>query len=299
MNNRYSLLLATAFVLLIMTACRPKKSTSAPALELKEEVELEEDSSASVKVQPSAPWPRRVGEIAPPDGFTRGNASGFGSYLRSLPLKPEGSTVHLYDGTEKYWQGGAYAVIDMEIGNVDLQQCADAVIRLRAEYLWGQKRYSDIHFNFTNGFNAEYSKWAEGYHISINGNHASWYKATEPDYSYNNFRKYLYKVFSFAGTASLSKELISVPINRARIGDVFILGGHPGHAMIIVDMAEDGKDHKAILVAQSYMPAQDIHVVTNLRDESHSPWYIFDDNVESFSFPEWSFDASRLKRFPN
>ena len=45
--------------------------------------------------------------------------------------------------------------------------------------------------------------------------------------------------------------------------------------MIIVDMATDGKGRKAILVAQSYMPAQDIHIVTNLNRPATSPWYIF------------------------
>lgn len=297
MKTRYTIIAAIAFALTVSIACKPKRSSSVSATEITAETVIREDSVPPAEVKKPSVWPRKVGDIAPPDGFTRVNTSGFGSYLRGLPLKPEGSTVHLYDGTEKYWQGGAYAVIDMEIGDTDLQQCADAVMRLRAEYLWGQKKYSSIHFNFTNGFNAEYSKWAEGYRINVNGNHTSWYQAAESDYSYRTFRKYLNRVFSFAGTASLSRELVSVSIANARIGDVFIFGGHPGHAMIIVDMAEDGKGHKAILVAQSYMPAQDIHVVTNLRDESNSPWYIFDDNVESFRFPEWRFDASQLKRF--
>ena len=62
-------------------------------------------------------------------------------------------------------QAAAFAVVDMEIGNRDLQQCADAVIRLRAEYLWKHKRYTDIKFNFTSGFTAEYKKWAEGNRI--------------------------------------------------------------------------------------------------------------------------------------
>ena len=240
---------------------------------------------------------RTVGSIPPPQGFTRVETSGFGGYLRNLPLKPEGSSVHLYDGSVKGWQGGAYAIVDIEIGTTDLQQCADACIRLRAEYLWKSRQYSAIHFNFTNGFRANYVKWAEGYRISVSGNRAEWYKAGEADYSYRAFRKYLNVVFSYAGTASLSKEMTSVTIAEARPGDVFIIGGHPGHAMIIVDMATDASGRKAILVAQSYMPAQDIRVVTNLDDRAASPWYIYDEKTHTFRFPEWTFDAGQIKRF--
>lgn len=240
---------------------------------------------------------RTIGSIPAPSGFSRVEASGFGTYLRKLPLKPEGSKVHLYDGSVKYWQGGAYAVVDMEIGKSDLQQCADACIRLRAEYLWRSKQYSAIHFNFTNGFRADYSKWAEGYRISVKGNKVEWYKAGEPDYGYNAFRKYLNMVFSYAGTLSLSKELKQTTKADVKIGDVFIVGGTPGHAMIIVDLAMDDKGRKAIMVAQSYMPAQDIHIVTNLNDETVSPWYIFDENTMTFGFPEWMFYSYQLKKF--
>lgn len=240
---------------------------------------------------------RKIGSIATPDGFSRVEVAGFSQYLRNLPLKPDGSKVKLYDGSTKFWQRGAYAVVDMEIGKSDLQQCADAVIRLRAEYLWRAKRYSDIHFNFTSGFRADYTKWAEGYRIKVSGNNVEWYKAAEEDYSYQTFRKYLDRVFMYAGTASLSQELSKVKIGNIQIGDVFILGGHPGHAMIVVDMAEDAKGRKAILIAQSYMPAQDIHVVTNLEDKKLSPWYTVDSNTKTFSFPEWSFNSDQIKRF--
>ena len=239
----------------------------------------------------------KVCRIAPPQGFIRKEISGFGDYLRNLPLKPLGTKVKLYDGSVKGWQGGAYAVIDMEIGTSDLQQCADAVMRLRAEYLWHEKRYEDIHFNFTNGMRVDYSKWAQGYRIKVNGNNTSWYKATGEDYSYQTFRKYMNQIFMYAGTASLSKELKSISLSDLQVGDVFIIGGHPGHAMIVVDMAEDYMGNKAILVAQSYMPAQDIHIVTNLKDKAKSPWYIINRTTKEFNFPEYHFNSSQIMRF--
>ena len=239
----------------------------------------------------------KIWRIAPPQGFIRKETNGFGNYLRNLPLKPIGTKVKLYDGSVKGWQGGAYAVIDMEIGTSDLQQCADAVMRLRAEYLWHEKKYEEIHFNFTNGMRVDYSKWAQGYRIKVNGNNTSWYKATGEDYSYQTFRKYMNQIFMYAGTASLSKELKSISLSDLQVGDVFIIGGHPGHAMIVVDLAEDYMGNKAILVAQSYMPAQDIHIVTNLKDKAKSPWYIINRTTKEFNFPEYHFNSSQIMRF--
>lgn len=144
----------------------------------------------------------------------------------------------LYNGKEKANQAAAFAVVDMEIGNRDLQQCADAVIRLRAEYLWKYKRYADIKFNFTSGFTAEYKKWAEGNRIKVNGNQVQWYASGKGvDYSYKTFRNYLDMVFMYAGTASLSRELPAVPYTSLQPGDVFIKGGSPGHAVIVMDVA--------------------------------------------------------------
>jgi len=175
--------------------------------------------------------------------------------------------VHYFDGREK-WNRSVYcAVVDMEIGKRDLQQCADAVIRLQAEYLYKHKAYDRIHFNFTNGFRADYTKWAEGYRISVKGNQVSWYKSKEKDYSYKTFRAYLDVVFAYAGTLSLAKELTSVPVTSMQIGDVLIQGGSPGHAVIVVDMAENpATGEKLYLLAQSYMPAQDIQVLVNLKE---------------------------------
>ena len=75
------------------------------------------------------------------------------------------------------------------------------------------------------------------------------------------FRRYLDMVFNYAGTLSLSKELIALPYKNLQPGDVLIQGGSPGHAVVVMDVAVNRDGKKLYLLAQSYMPAQEIHVL--------------------------------------
>ena len=212
-------------------------------------------------------------------------------------MKPHGTLVHYYNGDEKPNKVAA-AVLNYDVGNRDLQQCADAVMRLRAEFLYKTKQYDALHFNFTNGFKADYSKWRTGYRISAKGNTVNWIKTTKESLSYLSFRDYLNMVFNYAGTASLTKELKQVPLSQMQIGDVFIKGGSPGHAVIVVDMAIHPQTHKKLfMIAQSYMPAQDIHILINRNKPSISPWYELDENASEINTPEWTFECNQLKRF--
>jgi len=219
----------------------------------------------------------------PPPGFSRKviDTFSFGFYLRHLKLKPFGTKVRYYNGLPKNKSNVYISVIDMDIGNRDLQQCADAVMRLRSEFLYARKRYRDIHFNFVSDGQPRYYE-----------------EYTEGDYSYDKFRKYLDYVFNSANTRSLSHELIKVEdIKEMQIGDVFIKIGNPyGHAIIVVDMAENpATGEKVYMLAQSYMPAQDTQVLVNRKNTKISPWYIIGEGpVET---PEWTFDPGDLKRF--
>lgn len=221
----------------------------------------------------------------------------FAEYLQTQTLKENGAAVHYYNGVEKSNRVAA-AVLNVDVGAKDLQQCADAVMRLRAEYLLKQKQYDALHFNFTNGFKADYTKWRSGYRISVKGNAVSWFRTDKESESYTSFREYMDMVFNYAGTASLNKELKSVPLAQMQIGDVFIKGGSPGHAVIVVDMAVDLKTGKRVfLIVQSYMPAQDIHILINNNKLAISPWYELDLTSNDILTPEWPFTADELKRF--
>jgi Domain of unknown function (4846) len=234
-----------------------------------------------------------------PTGYERTSESknSFGNFLRNLPLKPVGSLVKYYDGSLKKKPNVYDAVVDLAIGIKDLHQCADAVMRLRADYLFEQKQYNAIHFNFTNGFRVDYSRWKNGERIVVKGNKTSWKKTAQPSNSYATYWKYMEMIFNYAGTASLNKELKNREVADLQIGDVFIKGGFPGHAVIVVDVAVHSKTKKKIfLLAQSYMPAQEIQILKNPNDSSLSPWYS-DDFGATLKTSEWTFKRSELKNF--
>ena len=237
--------------------------------------------------------------ILPPEEFERTITSenSFVEYLRQLPLKPHGSEVLLYDGSIKSNYDIYVAVVDLDIGKRDLHQCADAVMRLRAEYLWRQKQYDQIHFNFTNGFRVDYSEWMKGKRIVVKGNKTYWTQSVSPSNNYKDFWKYMEIIFSYAGTLSLSKELKPVSIDDLKIGDIFIQGGSPGHAIMVIDIAIDPlNNEKIFLLAQSYMPAQEIQILKNPNNDKISPWYSvgFGEVLET---PEWIFNRTDVKRF--
>lgn len=222
----------------------------------------------------------------------------FQDWLRNLPLKPGKSTVYLFDGQKKRKQNVHVAVVDIDIGNRDLQQCADAIIRLRAEYLYARGKYGAIRFNFTSGDTASYLKWRQGYRPMVRGNRVKWRKSRGPDSSYAAFHSYLQTVFMYAGSHSLERELVPVKdVGKMRIGDIFIQGGFPGHAVIVVDMAIDrSTGNKIFILAQSYMPAQNIHILANPAQLRSNPWY--ETNFgKTLRTPEWIFQRSRLNRF--
>jgi len=227
-------------------------------------------------------------KISPPEGYKRiaVEANSFAHWLRNLPLKKKGTPVYLYNGTKKMNQNAHFAVVDIDTGTRDLQQCADAVIRLRGEYLYSR------------GDEASFTKWVTGYRPEVDNNKVQWVKGAGEDSSYMNFRRYLTTVYIYAGTYSLSKELKPRGnSHEMRIGDIFIEGGFPGHAVIVVDMAENKENGKKVfLLAQSFMPAQDIHVLKNPDNAGLSPWYDLDFG-RILRTPEWRFNDTNLRYF--
>lgn len=216
-------------------------------------------------------------------------------FLRNYPMKKYGSPVLLYNGKKKYSQNHHASVFQLPIENEDLQQCADSVMRVYAEYFWNTGQQERIGFHFVNGFYAEYAKWRQGYRIQVNGNEVSWSASASYDDSYESFQKYLRMVFSYAGTLSMAAESEAVSLSEIRCGDVFLKGGSPGHAVMLADICENAQGRKAFLLAQGYMPAQEFHILINPRHEN-DPWYYEEEVSYPFFTPEYTFDEGSLQR---
>lgn len=235
--------------------------------------------------------------VAPPAGFRRLErpAGSFGAWLRALPTRPGRGRVRLYDGREKGNQAAHHLVFDLDVGARDLQQCADAVIRLRAEYLWAVGRAEDLCFRFTSGDAIPWRRWAKGERPRVRGRRVTWTEGAGPSGSYRSFRAYLDVIFTYAGSQSLSGELEpGVELRAVEPGDVLIQGGFPGHAVIVMDVAEDARGRRVYLLAQSYMPAQELHLLEN--PSAPGPWY--DATAAGLIVtPEWTFRPRDLMRF--
>ena len=282
------------FALLILFACKQNTAQTDP--------EPTSESSEEVNTPTRIIDPNGTTletRILPPAGYQRlpAEENSYVQYLRNLKLKEDGAPVLLYDGSQKNAQGIVYvAVVDQEIGKKDLHQCADAIMRMRAEFLWESKQYERIHFNFTNGFRCDYSNWMNGKRISVKGNKVSWYSKGGPSNTYKDFWSYMQMVFSYAGTLSLSKELRLKSIEDIEIGDIFIRGGSPGHAVLVIDVAvNSATGDKIFLLSQSYMPAQQTQILNN-PNGNLGPWYSTDFGQTLYT-PEWTFSKNQLMTF--
>jgi hypothetical protein len=253
----YSLLIITAAVLFqCNTASTVKKPSNTPV------------SSPNPTTTPIL---ATVADIPLPPGYehTTLTEGSFGSFLRKQKLKKD-KTVYLYNGQQKANQSVQYAVLDVSTGTRDLQQCADAVMRLRAEYLKEQNQ--SICFADNDG--KQYC-WA--------------------NYKNRSWQAYLETVFGMCGTLSLEKQLKKKQWKELEPGDVVIKGGSPGHAVLVADIAVNRQTgEKLFLLVQSYMPAQDIHVLLNVKENNISPWYRIPSGAE-FNTPEWTFSANQLR----
>jgi hypothetical protein len=242
----------------------------------------------------------------PPEGYERVYNDDYSKFLRNFPLKKD-NIVKLYDGTNKDNYSFEYnteiwaAVLDYDIGTADLHQCADAVLYMRANYLYKQGLTKNLQFNFVSGFTANYLDYLTHYY-KVEGNKVSLVPRNNilEDNS-ETLRKWLRQIWMYSNTWSIDKmDSYEVYLDDIKPGDFFIRSNPPpgvGHAINVVDVAVHPMGWKVVMLSQSYMPAQETHILINPLEGG--VWYTIDSTTKIIATPEFTFYQTELKRFIN
>lgn len=239
-----------------------------------------------------------------PEGYTRIRVEkdSFGEFLRHEKLKKYGEKSLYYNGKAKPSEGVYDSVFDIDLEGKNLLHCADACFKFRGDYLYQTGQYDNIKFNFVSSGVADFAKYVKGYRVDPET--GEYFLMAEKDGSERVYKKFMDLVYGYCGTLSLVKDTHDISIDDMQIGDVFVRGGTPGtkrvgHAIMVVDMAENHKGEKIFMLAQSYMPAQQTQVLVNRSDKAMSPWYSLEDVKKAGKMvtPQWTFELNELKRF--
>lgn len=280
--------IALCIVAFVVYKLQPEKGTIKTLVQLIETQNLINKDSLTIKTRVNIP--KGYKRVKYPKGS-------FQEYLRNYKLKPFGSKIVNYDNSLYYWQQGHIGILEIPVPKNGLQQCADALIRIRSEYLWNTNQKDKIGFNFTSGHHCSWLEYAEGYRPKINGSNVSFHKTSLKNHSKENFYKYLNLIYMYSGTLSLYTELPKIDdAKNLKIGDMLIKGGSPGHIVMICDEVINDKGDTLFLLFQGNTPAQSVHLVKNLGNINLSPWYKLEKDI-IIPVSNYTFGSSKFVRF--
>lgn len=286
-------------LLLLFFECK-KSHFSQVKNSLESEIRNSTNSSAPIPTSINVTKNTISERFSAPEGFTwqKSQNGSYGSFLETFKLENYGFPILKYDGTPISTQNLHEGVLAIDTGEKDLQQCADSIMRLYAEYLYHNKKFNEIEFHFTSGDLATWNDYKNGIRPVINGNSVIFRKSAQFDDSYQNFRNYLNLIFNYAGTISMYKETRPITKNSdLKTGDFLITPGSPGHVVFIAGVCKNSEGKKLYLLGEGFTPAQSIHILKNPFNTKISPWYELDVNAEEIKTARYYFKPVSFRRY--
>jgi hypothetical protein len=246
------------------------------------------------------PMVRLEDRFPSPPGWTRVEAEkgSYAAWLGGLPVHLERTTVLSHRGLPL--PASAAAVVVLDLGDGDLQQCADTILRLHAEYRWSRGEAGRCAYHFTSGDLSSWEAWVAGERFQVVGPRVERRSGEPRDSDHATFRRWLQHLFVYAGTLSLDLDSRPIaPSEALGAGDFFVDGGSPGHALMVLDVARDRAGRPHGLIGQGYTPAQEMHVLESADEEVvDGVWFPLPDEGQALTTPAWRpFPRASARRF--
>ncbi len=244
---------------------------------------------------PTEPLAKRY---RPPTGFHRVavGPQSFAAWLRTLPIRTDRMQVLSYQGLPL--KRPSAGIVAMEVGERDLMQCADSIIRLHAEYLWAHGRQKEAAYRFTSGDETRWQDWVSGEQFRIEGNQVKRIQGAPRPSTHANYRRWLDLVFTYAGTMSLARDAAAPAVESlVEAGEFYVEAGSPGHAVMVLDVVTNSEGVRLGLLGQGFMPAEDIHVLRS-PVALDGVWFRLPEQAgEALPTPSWRpFSAQSRRR---
>lgn len=232
-----------------------------------------------------------------PDGYARVDVdpASFAAWLRGLPVRIDRRAVHDHRGRRT--GGDSAGVIALDVGDKDLQQCADTLLRLHGEWLWSRGRSGEIAYHFTSGDRSSFADWVDGRRLKIEGPKVVPVEVDPVAHDRAALHAWFEQLFMYAGTRSLVLDTDPVGLDRPiAAGDLLLRPGSPGHVVMVLDVAEGRDGEQIAVIGQGSMPAQEFHVIPG---PIAGAWFRFPagEDIE-VDVPGWgALPRSSLRRF--
>ena len=190
-------------------------------------------------------------------------------WLRLLPLAAPGTPVRNFRGEIVVPGDDEHlaAVVAIDIGSENVQQSADVILRLHAEWRW---YVNDRRMLYLSDSKAELplARWFAGERLTTTGAEPTWTRqaAPKPQRDHADFRAYLDGVFTWSDGRALLAESVPLAPEKLEPGAFFLHQGAPAEVLVVLDVATSPAGKRAMLLAQALNPAENIHVLRPNRD---------------------------------
>lgn len=185
-------------------------------------------------------------------------------------------------------------VIPLDISEKRLWQCMDILIMLHVDYLL-KTNHQHIEYPLPDGTLLSWMEWRKGIRPVFKGLRFNKILESKTDSSERNFTRYLNAIFEYSGSQTFYYYYDPVPADSILPGYFITKKGKKGHAVIILDLAENQSGEEVALFAQGDTPACQLYLLKN----KGNPWFKIDRNKDYPDLPiKKHMYWKGLRRFP-